>query len=272
MASSRFPGKVMADINGKPMLERILDRLKKCNRVATFIVATPDQEIADFCKDKAVVYVGQPENVLERYMRAAYAHRIIMIVRVTADCPLIDSEVVDCVINGVNYKSDYTSNVINRTWPWGLDAEVIHYDVLARMNRIVKDKKYKEHVTLMCRERPDLFIQCSVELIHGNYTNYDWRVDWPDDMQQIRDIYKACGPYARWTDIIKYLGGKVEPVRVIARDECSTGGSKTAYGADAIRTSTTSDSPGTSWYERQPGVTPSDAQPTPGDLQTNATD
>lgn len=249
MASTRFPGKVMADLNGKPMLHRIIDRLKESKAFPTVCVATPDVEIARYCamNDLAPHYIGEPEDVLLRLTNAAHFYNFNPIARITGDCPLIDPWLIDRMFQEVNVRYDYISNVVVRTFPRGTDVEILHEDVLQWLNRHTEELRHREHVTLWLRENFDKVSALSVEN-EVDYSHYEWRVDYPDDLEYIRGIYKACGPLASWQAVVEYMG---EHVSDTIRTRCATGDDcpTDAIHDECAATGPVSKEPG--WYERR---------------------
>ena len=136
MGSTRLPGKVLADIDGEPMLARIVSRVERSSMVTDVVVVTSDTPaddvIEEFCKQKGLsVFRGSENDVLDRIYQAAKAQQAETIVRVTTDCPLIDPEVIDRVVAAyLTDDCDYASNTLICTYPDGLDTEVFSFDAL----------------------------------------------------------------------------------------------------------------------------------------------
>jgi glutamate-1-semialdehyde aminotransferase/spore coat polysaccharide biosynthesis protein SpsF (cytidylyltransferase family) len=151
--SKRFPGKVLKKINKKTILEILIKRLLKSNNISKIVVAcsknVKDKSIIDICKKLNIDYFsGSENNVLERFYKAAQKYKGLNIVRITADCPLIDSRIVDEVITNYFYKKvDYASNINPPTFPDGLDVEIFKFSVLKKAYLNAKKKIDKEHVT-----------------------------------------------------------------------------------------------------------------------------
>jgi spore coat polysaccharide biosynthesis protein SpsF len=201
MGSTRLPGKVMMDLAGKPMLTQQLARLRRCRFVDEIIVATStapaDDAIADLVSREGIrCYRGSEYDVLGRYLGAARECGAEIVVRVTADCPLIDSAVTDRVVEELQLRAsecDYVSNVLERTFPRGLDTEALFFDVLARMDRLASSSAAREHVTyFLCQEHPLLFRRFSVTDREDN-SDLRWTVDTPQDLELVRRIYGALG-------------------------------------------------------------------------------
>ena len=155
MASTRLPGKVLTSVMGKPLLEYQIERLQRVRRADDIIIATTmkntEQPIVDLSERLGVkVFRGSEEDVLSRYFGAAQENRLDVVVRITADCPLIDPVVIDAVIGAYldNAENcDYVSNCLTRTFPRGMDTEVFPFRVLEKVYREAIGKPYREHVT-----------------------------------------------------------------------------------------------------------------------------
>jgi spore coat polysaccharide biosynthesis protein SpsF len=199
--SSRLPGKVLLDLGGRPMLVQQLVRLRQCRNVDEIVVATTtetnDEPVAMLAREAGVrVFRGSTDDVLLRFVGAAQEARADVVVRVTADCPLIDPEICDRVIAElVEHPSecDYVSNVIRRTFPRGLDVEAMFFDVLLRMDRLARSTPAREHVTIVPRsERPSLFL-CRDVVDEVNNSDLRWTVDTPADLRMIRLLFEELG-------------------------------------------------------------------------------
>jgi spore coat polysaccharide biosynthesis protein SpsF len=198
--SARLPGKVLADLAGRPMLAQQLRRLQRCRRADDIVVATTVNRTDDPVKDVADAagvrwYRGDEHDVLGRYLGAARASDAGLIVRITADCPLIDPVITDAVIEraAAAPPCDYASNVLRRTYPTGLDAEALHRDVLERTARLARSAAAREHVTWFIRdERPALFVSASVEDETDN-SDLRWTVDTAADLAHARRLYEGLG-------------------------------------------------------------------------------
>lgn len=151
--SKRFPGKILKKINNRTILEIIIKRLNKCNNISKIVVGCSkninDKKIISLCKKlKIDCYPGSEENVLKRFFQISKFFNAENILRITADCPLIDPEIVDEVIKNFFFKNvDYASNTSPRTFPDGLDVEVFNFNALKKAYFNAKKKSEKEHVT-----------------------------------------------------------------------------------------------------------------------------
>ena len=197
--SSRLPRKVLADLGGRPMLARVVERLKRCPQIDEIVVATTlhadDDAVVSVAEGEGVaVFRGSEHDVLSRYVGAARAVAAELIVRVTADCPLLDAGVVGRVVTELEMHAadaDYASNVIARTFPRGLDAEAFFADTLERLARMAASAAAREHVTYyVLRERPDLFVVRSV-VDAEDHSDLRWTVDEPADLEMVRRLYRA---------------------------------------------------------------------------------
>ena len=164
MGSTRFPGKVMTDLAGRPLLDHVVKRAQQAHMLTLVRVATSDcpadDIIAQFCKEEEIPYFrGSEEDVLDRFYHAAEHFSADVIVRLTADCPLLDPEIIDRVVKFFQSgEYDYVSNTrIEPTYPDGLDTEVFRYSALERAWREACLRSEREHVTPYIWKQPTLF-------------------------------------------------------------------------------------------------------------------
>jgi spore coat polysaccharide biosynthesis protein SpsF len=215
MGSTRLPGKVLMDLAGEPILARVVNRTRRARTLDTVVVATTvqpaDDAIAALCVEREwPCFRGTDEDVLDRYYHAAIAHRADVVVRITSDCPLIEPEIVDQVVREfmeLQPDVDYACNVLpQRTFPRGLETEVMRFDVLARAWSEDTNAGWREHVTPYLQRRPDLF------RIHGVTNDVDlshmrWTVDTREDLTFVRCIYEHFGHDSFcWQDVLAVLG------------------------------------------------------------------
>lgn len=204
MGSSRLPGKVLADLCGDTMLARVVARLRAAARVDDVVIATSvapaDAAVArEAARLGAACFRGPEADVLARYAGAARAARADAIVRVTADCPLLDPGVVDAVIAALRSGADYASNTIQRTFPRGLDAEALHRGALEEIARRATSPAAREHVTAYVMEDPDRFRIRQV-LAARDDSDLRFTVDTPEDLALVRALCSLLG-----------LGGRIRP-------------------------------------------------------------
>ena len=195
MGSSRLPGKVLADLAGATMLARVIERLRAARTIDDVVIATSqlggDDAVAREAERLgAGVHRGSEHDVLARFLGAAEEFSADAIVRVTADCPLLDAGVVDRVVGALGRDVDYASNTHERTFPRGLDVEALHRDTLERIGRLGTSPAAREHVTAFIMEQPQLF---RVRQVRGARDDSDlrWTVDTPEDLAMVRGLYAA---------------------------------------------------------------------------------
>ena len=198
MDSSRLPNKVMLPLEGKSVLWHVVDRVRNSRIVDSVVVATSDHNsndaIRNFCKANGIECIsGSEDDVLDRYYKVVNHYNLEdsdHVVRITADCPLIDPSIVDDVINyHLLSGSDYTSNTIEPTFPDGLDCEVVKVSALKQAWKEAKMKSEREHVTLYIYSHPELF-----EILNyagkQNLSHMRWTLDESEDYQFIKQIYQ----------------------------------------------------------------------------------
>lgn len=201
--STRLPGKVLADVGGRPMLRFMLDRLADL-RVDELVVATStmsrDDPVAELARDAGRPCVrGDESDVLARYALALAGHPADHVVRLTADCPVIDPLVVESVIaRQLDAAADYTSNVFPRTFPRGLDAEVVRADALRAAAAEATAAAEREHVTPFVYRRPERFRLANVRN-RESLGAERWTVDTADDLDFVRDLVARMGADTTWT-------------------------------------------------------------------------
>ena len=214
MHSTRLPGKVLMDIMGKPMLWHIINRMKRATRLDEIAIATTTRE-----EDRAVIqlargsqvgsYAGDEDDVLDRYYQAAALYKADIIVRITADCPLIDPRVVDKVVRHfLEGGFDYVSNALQLTYPDGLDTEVFSFHTLERAWKEAKWASEREHVTPYIWKNPDKFRLANVEN-DISLSHLRWTVDEEEDFEFVRQVYKYLykeGEVFYMEDILSLLG------------------------------------------------------------------
>lgn len=201
MTSTRLPGKILKEVLGRPLLEYQIERLKRVTNADAVIIATTvnatDDAVATLCDRLATpCFRGSEEDVLARYYHAAEKYGADTVVRVTADCPLIDPVIVGTVI--ARYLEgqgtlDYVSNTLVRTYPRGMDTEAFSFKALAEAFREATLPPQREHVTPFIHSQPERYRQASVEN-PVNCSKYRWTVDTPEDFELIKQILAAVYP------------------------------------------------------------------------------
>lgn len=220
----------MYPLCGKPVLERVFNQLSFSAEIEKTILATSVDRSDDLLEAWAhelgySCYRGNLENVLERFYRAARENNAEAVVRVTADCPLIDPEVVDTIINGfIGGNFDYYSNTIVPTFPDGLDTEVFKISALERAFQEAELKSEKEHVTPFIKNHQAIFSVGNFES-RVNYEKFRWTLDNPEDYQFIKSVYENLyrpRDYIHWKDVLRLIEerpGLAEINRHVERNE-----------------------------------------------------
>ena len=201
MGSSRLPGKVLMNLQGRPMLAHHVERVSRARLVNQVVVATTDRTsddtIAAFCKDAGFdVFRGDEADVLSRYAGAAQAFSADVVVRVTSDCPLIDPEVIDRTIGLFLEKSpdiDYVSNRLVPSFPRGLDTEVFSRGALDKAAREATLPDDREHVTLYIWRQPNRFLLADLRN-ETDLSHLRWTVDEPADFELVSQIFAELWP------------------------------------------------------------------------------
>ena len=219
MGSTRLPGKVMLDLAGAPMLARVVNRCRRAATLDEVVVATtmlaPDDPIVELCRAHDwPSFRGQEDDVLDRYYQAAQQSRAEVVVRITSDCPLIEPIIVDRAVEmflAGQPELDYAANTLPpRTFPRGLDTEVVKMDALERAWAESADKPSREHVTYYLYSKPGRFRLRGMTNDH-NLSHMRWTLDTPEDLELLRRIYDHFGDdLFAWTDVLKLLEARPE--------------------------------------------------------------
>jgi spore coat polysaccharide biosynthesis protein SpsF len=241
MGATRLPGKVLHDIAGQPMLVRVVERARRASQLDGFVVATTtevqDDAVAELCWERGFpCFRGDPQDVLDRYYQAARQTGAEVIVRITADCPVIDPLLIDETVQLVTGHCslvtdhfDFSANRLpppwGRTYPIGLDVEACTFAALERAWQEANQPYQREHVMPYLYEGVNLQpATCNLQLAtrnlqigvspHGFHVaslNHDpdygalrWTVDTPEDMELIRQVYARFGGSDdfSWRDIL----------------------------------------------------------------------
>ena len=173
------------------MIEILLERLKTSKLINEIVVAIPksDKKLEDILKNKHEVYLGSNQNVLERYYLSAKKYKADIIVRITGDCPLIDSQMIDIGLKKyLNSKFDYISNINPPTFPDGLDYEIFDFKTLKKTYLNAKSKSDKEHVTKYIIKNSE-FKKFNIES-ETDYSGLRLTLDYKEDLILIKYILK----------------------------------------------------------------------------------
>lgn len=201
--SSRLPGKALIDINGKPALQRVIERVRQAKELDDVIVACTvnpaDDAIEELCKKlNCNFYRGSEEDVLTRVLLAAKSFNVDTIVEITADCPLIDWKHIDCLIK-VHGSWDMTSNIIERSFPRGYDIRVFNTSKLEALNKIIDNPIDRQHVSTAFYLNPkfkDNYVTFNLLAPEKQFRpDLDITLDTPEDLELIRWLFKAGEEY-----------------------------------------------------------------------------
>lgn len=214
MGSERLPGKVLLPVNGKSVLERVVSRVERASSINLTVVATSDKArempIVDLCKKLGVVcFRGSENNVLQRFYLAAKQYEADVIVRITADCPLIDAAIIDEIVD-IHFKNnnDYTANDAGLSYPRGMDVEVMNYASLAKAYGCATTVQEKEHVTCYIYNNLDLFKVVVISAPnHLAKSKLRLCVDEEKDLILVRRLYEYFAPaeYFSFGEILGFL-------------------------------------------------------------------
>lgn len=222
--STRLPNKVLMKINGKSILEQIIDSLRYSKQISQIIVATTtlteDDGIADLAKKLGVnCYRGSTNDVLKRYYECAKLYSGDLIVRITADDPIILPELIDDVINICKEtKCHYVTNIIHPTYPIGICAEVFTFPILKILHENKKDKSSREHVTQDMVDNPLLYDVKEV-FTPENLARPNWRltVDYIEDLELIRKIFSHMSKkysLMKYEKLIEFLDNNLDLLKI----------------------------------------------------------
>jgi len=222
LGSERLPGKVLRDIAGEPMLVRVVNRTMRAKTLDEVVVATTiesrDDEIANLCELNGWIYSrGSEFDVLDRYYESAQAQHANVVVRITSDCPLIDPGIIDITVRKFMEKGsmDYASNILPaRTFPRGLDVEVMTFEALERAWREDTNSTWREHVTPYIYSNSDLFETVGI-MNDKDYSHMRWTVDTLEDLAFVRLVYEHFEhDHFSWHEVISLLDKKPELIDV----------------------------------------------------------
>ncbi|MBN2386564.1 MAG: glycosyltransferase family protein [Anaerolineales bacterium] len=256
MGASRLPGKVLLDLGGQPMLGRVLARVQRARLLDGAIVATTadvmDMAIEQFCRQRKVpVYRGSQYDVLDRYYQAACSQSAEVIVRITADCPVIDPGLIDATVelviegwpqNGVDFAATRLPPPWGRTYPIGLDVEVCTFTALERAWQEADQKYHREHVmpflyegvqldtSLVARGTSARGFRIALLNHDPDYGALRWTVDTPADLELLRQVYahfKGRDDFS-WQEVLDLFEREPDLVQINAGVN-----HKTAFDVDA---------------------------------------
>ena len=222
IGSTRLPGKVLLPLVGKPVMQHVYERVHHCRNIDRIIVATTterqDDCIVDLFDGLGVpVFRGSEADPLDRYYQAATYHGVPHIVRIMADCPLVDPKVVDEVVE-MYFDGGYDFCYLGGEFPTGLDVTVFSYSALERCWRETRRQSEREHITFYMTNNPELFSIGVLEKFIG-LLHHRWVMDHEADYKLIVEIYKALyepGKVFGASDVLRLLEERPQLFRINA--------------------------------------------------------
>ena len=242
MSSSRLPGKILADIAGQPMLQRVILRTSRAASVTETIFATTtdpsDDPVAEYCDFSGIPFTrGHLYDVLDRYYQTAARAKADVIVRVTGDCPVIDPALIDGVVDTLlEGEHDFVCNRLpppfHRTYPIGLDTEACTFEVLEKAWKEANEPQHREHVMPYFYEGVELLtdnrlLQSGISprgfriaLLHHttDFGDYRWTVDTPEDLEFMMQVYGRFDGRDdfTWKDVLDLVHNEPELMQINA--------------------------------------------------------
>lgn len=229
MGSTRLPGKVLMKISGRPILMHIMERLKRVKLLKTIIIATTsralDKPIVKIAEDAQVkIFTGSEKDVLDRYYQAAKKYKLDAIIRITADCPLIDPQIIGQLVKYYLKNQacfDYLS--LPKNYPEGIDAEVFSFPALRKAWQEAKLPYEREHVTPYIYGHPEIFRLGRIPpLLKGDFSQIHLSVDAESDLRFVRGIYKKLyrhGTAFNTRDVLSLLKKESPPINLAKSEE-----------------------------------------------------
>lgn len=228
MSSSRFPGKVLKPICGYPMSWLQWERTKRARLIDQCVLATSEDESDDplstyFIRNNQLVFRGSLNNVLNRYYECAKQYKATHIVRLTADCPLIDPFIIDKTIEyHLKNENDYTCN---SRFPIGMSVEVFRFTVLEKAYYEAKLRSQREHVTLFIYQHPELF-KLGQWINTHDLSQMRWTVDYPEDFELVSYIFEKLypqNPCFSLNDVLTVIENSPQLIKINAHIEHNQG-------------------------------------------------
>lgn len=212
MSSTRLPAKVMKKILGRPMIFYLLERLKYSKKIDKIVVATTnkrtDDLLADYVKRQKVdVFRGSEEDVLDRFYQTARKYKPDHIVRITADCPLLDPKILDKLVNFYfTHRLDYSC--LSPKFAEGLDCEILSFKALETAWQNAKMQSEREHITMYIHNNAKDFKRVKMDK-KTDEGKYRITVDEPEDFEIVKTIFKALykedSPLFRFSKVKQFL-------------------------------------------------------------------
>ncbi len=217
--STRLPNKVMMDLCGKPALQRMIERVQKSRCVDEVMVVTSIEKnnlpILSLCADMNIrVGIGSETDVLDRFYQNAKLLNPEYVIRLTADCPCFDAELLDTAISELHTDTDYCG-MISESFADGLDLEIMKFTALQKAWQEADHSFEREHVTQYIIRHPEIFTIQNFESPIGYFGDQRWTVDEPEDFELVKKIYEHFKDSGKedgfgYKDILDYLGSHPE--------------------------------------------------------------
>jgi spore coat polysaccharide biosynthesis protein SpsF len=242
MSSRRLPAKVLADVEGAPVLMRQIERIRRSRLIDELVVATSsdatDDPLADALDAARIpIFRGALDDVLSRYATVTEHIDPQHVVRLTGDCPLADPDVIDVVIaHHLVAAADITSNTVVPTFPDGLDVEIVKASVLLAAAKEAQLAFEREHVTQFVYRRPERF-RIENYALAADLSHLRWTLDEPEDLAFIRRVYHALlpkSPRFGFRDVLALLDAQPELKTINIRFERNEG-LKRSLAADGLK-------------------------------------
>ena len=222
MGSTRLPGKTLADICGKPLLARVIERVRASRTVQRTVLATTtdaaDNVLVELARrNNSGTYRGSVNDVLDRYYQTAREFDADIVVRVTGDDPFKDPEVIDRIVGRFleDDSMDYVSNTLKPSYPEGLDIEVFSFEALEKAWMEASLNSDREHVTPYIWRHPERFRTLNVEY-HRDLSHLRWTLDYDQDLRFAREVYARLNPNGMFlmNDILTLLEREPELIAI----------------------------------------------------------
>ena len=220
LSSSRLRHKAILPLAGEPMVARVIGRVCRAKRLAWVVAAIPPGQhpLWAACVDAGVEVVEGPEHdLIERYGRVFKVTGADAVCRITADCVFADPDVIDFVVAACDpLEDEYSSNVHpHRTWPDGLDVEIITAAALERLDRLTRAKGWlcafdaREEFTRVFWERPGLFRVQGIQRADPEWlAALQWSVNTPEEYAGAQAVYETLGGWFSWRTVLRRYGRK----------------------------------------------------------------
>jgi spore coat polysaccharide biosynthesis protein SpsF (cytidylyltransferase family) len=230
MSSTRLPNKVLLGLEGKSVLEHVVSRVARAKLVTDVVVATTikkeDLEIVKLCSGLGFsVFCGSENDVLDRFYQAARLFEASHCVRITADCPMVDPDLIDSVIRvHLDSGSDYTANILEETFPDGEDIEVFTFEALKNSWQNAVLTSEREHVTPYIRKHPEQFKLTNLRAPQ-DLGGKRWTIDNAEDYEFLKRVFHELygrTPFFGMNEVLALLDRQPELERInthIARNE-----------------------------------------------------